>query len=588
MRMQVVRGCVAGAVLISLTTSCKTPQSQSQALADDGVADGANAEAGASEGSDKGPPSYKWPDGHVSDWNEFCVGSLTDASVLPSPKYDNGKVAQAAKNLTKVNPHSFALYSTINAKYKGNSQAGIPQGTTPAAHEFLSYLCGEFRDRPSMVEAKIDWILRFNYMKKGQQPPIDTKKPLWMQVAASSYRPYLQISSQYFQQRQQRSAQKKHSFGQFTNVDYEIPATTVCENKFMIAEYVAKGKNYDGIDPFEQAYNAWKTDNCSEEDLDWYNDFRGDGNFKPNTPESNGMIWQAQSVTLQCASTTKVRAAPPFNQPNQVIKLTDQDCANYFLRPFTTRWAGARAGLGAWILHDDSEFSSMDDSRAQVDMIPDFKASIFTQPHNYVVEGNPGKLRPDWQSRWAAADLGLSDNWNEERVYRQLKNSVDRHTDWYASGYDDGMNQGKKISEAYSPFVASSYEISASDAFTAPCYTIPCNGEVPARNWKHWMFVFKVKRDRWYTTTSVKEGKKLDFDHHWFDETSFGTTGLAKGEHAFDRLGTALEDELDTVIYMHNICKNGQIEGEGTGGKACDGGALGPDPSDEGTPAAAN
>ena len=46
----------------------------------------------------------------------------------------------------------------------------------------------------------------------------------------------------------------------------------------------------------------------------------------------------------------------------------------------------------------------------------------------------------------------------------------------------------------------------------------------------------------------------------WFDETTFGTTGLAKSERAWDRLGTALEDEFDSILYLHNICSDGRLE----------------------------
>ena len=59
-----------------------------------------------------------------------------------------------------------------------------------------------------------------------------------------------------------------------------------------------------------------------------------------------------------------------------------------------------------------------------------------------------------------------------EFVYKLIRNAVDRHTDWYNSGYDDEMNQQmnqrRARDQAYSPFVASSYEMSASDDFVAP------------------------------------------------------------------------------------------------------------------------
>src|SRR5690606_36447071 len=129
------------------------------------------------------------------------------------------------------------------------------------------------------------------------------------------------------------------------------------------------------------------------------------------------------------------------------------------------------------------------------------------------------------------------------------------------------MKQRRERDQAYSPFVASSYEMKESDSFTAPCYTIPCPQENPARHWKHYMFIFKVHKDNWFSTDKLAEGKRFDFDTTWFDETSFGTTGLAKQEKAFDRLGTALEHELDSILYLHNICSSHQLQGPG---QSCD------------------
>ena len=45
-----------------------------------------------------------------------------------------------------------------------------------------------------------------------------------------------------------------------------------------------------------------------------------------------------------------------------------------------------------------------------------------------------------------------------------------------------------------------------------------------------------------------------------FDETSIGTNGLANSERALDRLGTALEGEMDSIIYLHNIRTNGSVD----------------------------
>ena len=107
------------------------------------------------------------------------------------------------------------------------------------------------------------------------------------------------------------------------------------------------------------------------------------------------------------------------------------------------------------------------------------------------------------------------------------------------------------MTDSYSPFVASSYELSKSDAFIACGYTVPCQTGSDTR--KQWMFVFKIRKDHWYRTQDAHDGRPVDFAHNWFDETSFGKTGLADGENAFDHLGTALEDEYEDIMYVHNM-----------------------------------
>ena len=80
------------------------------------------------------------------------------------------------------------------------------------------------------------------------------------------------------------------------------------------------------------------------------------------------------------------------------------------------------------------------------------------------------------------------------------------------------------------------------------------------------MYIMKVHKSQRYSTANIKEGGSVDFDANWLDETSLGTTDLAKREKAWDRLGTALENEMDSIIYLHHICSDGSLE---TGGHKC-------------------
>jgi hypothetical protein len=506
-------------------------------------------------------------------WLRYCKGDYKDPGVIPGPNYDEPEVAKAAGILSQMEDHSFALYYYIRRNYT-KSEFKKPDENTKMSHDFLTYLCGEFRDRPTMVQAKVRWVNNTNYLPIKEQPQVDPTKHVWSQMTANSYKPYLAFSSQLFSAKKQETNKRdKLTFGKFTGVDRAIPAQTVCETNYIFAEWIDEGKAFTNMEEFTTGLKEFDEKFCTQDDRDHYYDFRGDGNFKPNSPESNGMIWHAISIALQCESTTKASVEPKYSGKQKLI-LKDEDCRDYFTNPFRTRWNGARAGLAAWILHDNSHDSVFSNSNANVTIKPNWGTPVDEAPHTFLTDAGPGKLRDDWKSFWQSGSMQifeLAENKEaesiQERVYERLKNAVDRHTDWYNSAYDDGMNQRRERDQAYSPFVASSYEMSESDSFTAPCYTIPCKGDVPARHWKHFMFVFKIHKDKWYTTDKLDSGAKFDFDKMWIDETSFGTTGLAKAEKAFDRLGTALEPELDSILYLHNICSNGQLE---SADKPCD------------------
>jgi hypothetical protein len=186
-----------------------------------------------------GPPGQPSPEENQQVWQLYCVSDLTNPSVIPGPKYDNPEVIKAAQNLSLIDPHSFALYSAIRYHYK-NTPIAKPEAYTKSAHEFLTYLCGEFRDRATMVQAKIRWLHNFVYLPKSTQPQINPrKKNVWLQVTAESYRPYLDFSRTYFAARKAHTeAQGKLTFGQFAHIDRPIPAQTICETKFIFAEYI--------------------------------------------------------------------------------------------------------------------------------------------------------------------------------------------------------------------------------------------------------------------------------------------------------------------------------------------------------------
>lgn len=550
-----------GALLLLTLAACKTPGdiNSGSSLRDD------ESESALANPPYAGPPVPGELETNV--WGQYCVGEQSDPGSIPGPNYATADVQNAAKVLSSMAENSFFLYSQINFHYK-NTQITRPANVTKTAHEFLVYLCGEFRDRPSMIEAKIRWVNRTNYLPTKLQPQIDPSKEIWSQIVASSYGPYLKLSNAYYNAKQ-AAITTKHTFGTIAGVDKAVSGLTVCETKFMFGEYVDENKPWDNLAAFTQKYEAFKGEKCTQADLDYYYDFRGDSNMKPNSPESNGMIWHSISVALQCSSTTKARTTPKTFPGGivQKIVLTDADCADYFKNPFMSRWNAARAGLGAWMLHSNATLNTFSDTQDTVTVVPAWGTSTARRPHSFKTFSGDGAFVPGWQGQWANANIGMESLLTQEnpsvdikeQIYVRLRDAVDRHTDWYASGYDDMMNQKRERTQAYSPFVASSYEMSKSDMFTAPGFTVQ-SSDPNAQAYKHYMYIFKIHKDKWYTTTSLAEGKPLDFDSMWFDETSFGTTQLAKDERAWDRLATPLESELDSILYLHNICSDGRVQ----------------------------
>lgn len=498
-------------------------------------------------------------------WAQYCVG---DAAVTqrPIPNYDNSLVMSAATALSKVSGHSFAIYGGISKHHKTTRPAELESVVSEKAHEFLGYLCGEFRDRAKLIETKLTWVAEMNYLTDDGATDFDPSKAPFKQMRQSEYGPYLVIAKEIFTAKQaDLVAQGKQTFTLGTRtIDTPVPPSTVCETKYIFSEYLRKGKTFDDLATFQAGYETYKSQ-CQSGDEDYYYDFRGDSNIKPNSPESNGMIWIAQTITNQCLANTEA----PYAGVNAQSTISPEVCRTYFSYPFNSRFNGARAGLAAWVLIDPTAEGL--DSQSSMTIVPravSDETYLFGDKGPYKALNEAGEaiaLLTGWEAGYNKkgkdADIGLATvlGGDKEKIETVLQLAVDRHTDWYQSKYDDQMAyKAKRVDQAYSPFVASSYEMCASDAFVTPGYTAT-SSDPTAEQYKHWMFVFKVHKDNWYTPARLASEPtvKIDFDRMWFDETSFGDSDLANSEHAWDRLGSPLEGEYDTILYLHNIPAGG-------------------------------
>ncbi len=507
-------------------------------------------------------------------FSNYCVGQF-DSTDIPKPNYNSPDVLAAVQHMSTVSPSSYYFYPPILRVYGlGTKEAWVqppadaPKGITTGSHAFLVQLCAEFRDRPTMIQEKINWLKKLYKPVFAEQGPIDPTRNIWSQMTANSYMPFAQFTGTIWLAKQaEMSRQQKLSIhiGSYT-VDAPVEPLSVCETKHILVSYIAN-PNYVGEEGnqrlyqvlmnltdqkafqiYQKGYKQFAYQNCTKEDLDYVYDYRGDKNFKHNSPESNGMIWTATSVAAHCETPAKAREGDKF--------ITDADCQNYFKNPFSSRWVTARAGLATWLFRDQKYDAAFRDPQAKVVMRQNLNAR--SRPFSFsipnVTTTPVDEFIPSWQENmkpfYQRADLGFNvvvgaignQPYNAEMAYERLRDAVNRHTNWYQSAFDDGM--GWTMDQVYSPFVASSHVMQASTSFAYGSDGRPA-----------WMFIFKVRKSNVRDSQTVLNKVPVDFDRNWFDETSLGTEAgvYAKNERALDRLGTALEGEFDSILYLHNV-----------------------------------
>lgn len=487
---------------------------------------------------------------------QYCLGD-NKAEIIPIPNYSNELVINAAKKLSRVKETNLVNYTEIIKIYRSGAGTA-PVGISNQAHIYLVQLCGEYRDRSTMIEAKLKWINNIVMLKDIDQPlQIDKEKNIWSQLSGREYNSYLKLSSEVFTQRELKT--KEISFGNNQDSLEAVEAFTVCETQYMIEKYIAPKLQFESLETYESGLQEYaKT--CRKQDLEYYYDFRGDSNFKMYSPESNAMIWHARSIARWCETPVKAKAG------SHVV--TDKLCEQYFSQPFLHRYNAARAALAGWLLYDAADEQSIANPQNTINVLSNLLISDVAPFKLH----SPTSSFKNSKGFLNSADLGFNQELklgtnrttesDLENVYLRLRNAVNRHTNWYASGYNDGTNDPKgKMSQAYSPFVASSYEMSKSNGFAQCGTTVSCKGD----GRKAWMFVFKVHKRNWYRPERLKNKEAINFDKYWFDERGFGTDRLARAERAWDRLGTPMEYELDTIMYLHNLdSTSGKVVGADT------------------------
>src|SRR5690606_19017259 len=114
----------------------------------------------------------------------------------------------------------------------------------------------------------------------------------WSQVAAVSYRPFLRISDEIWKAKKaslRKNDTHRIRLSPSYTVDAPVPAMSVCETKYVMAEYVAQGIRFGkagGLGPYLEGLEKFEERFCTRSDKDHYYNYRGDSNFKPYSPAS--------------------------------------------------------------------------------------------------------------------------------------------------------------------------------------------------------------------------------------------------------------------------------------------------------------
>ena len=132
----------------------------------------------------------------------------------------------------------------------------------------------------------------------------------------------------------------------------------------------------------------------------------------------------------------------------------------------------------------------------------------------------------------------------------RFNQALDRHTNWGPTGYymlnaSDPDDHSPRFFGAYSPIVAASYDVSASDFFIRRDYDTTPSFE---RGRAKWLYVMKFPAERYYDSHAMEEGRPMDFDQSYFSEPSLSNDFY--DERALDHWGYIPAEEHHAQVYL--------------------------------------
>jgi hypothetical protein len=439
------------------------------------------------------------------------------------------------------------------------------------ARNFIRVICGEHRDYPDMIADKLDAIGGATVAAgPGELVSVDTSKNLFSQLTYPAYVKLVSVMGAMHTSRSQSGSYDgyHYGYGQYGHgsrrVDHSVPPFTHCEMKFVFENYLVAGAPAVVPSQYEAAYASYRANVCTNEDLAYMYNFRGHVNLQPLWLESNAFVHNSRRARGAELST---------------------GARDSYMRPFATRYDAARKAWATYLFHNDSDHTAMiaasewgggpimyiTDQDNDGDGLSDYRLfsqqgcgdqgvglSVPSQNCNMVswstawnTPNTTGHTSKWDSSRWGDADMGFMNAFPtfNERMDR-FTQALDRHTNWGPTGYYmlDASTPGDsspRFLGAYSPIVAASYDVSASDFFVRRNYPSTDAFEQGRAKWLH---VMRFPTASYYDESDLVAGRAMDFDSQYYNETSLSNDYY--DERALDHWGYIEGAEMYAQVYL--------------------------------------
>ncbi|MCA9622102.1 MAG: hypothetical protein KC731_23925, partial [Myxococcales bacterium] len=440
------------------------------------------------------------------------------------------------------------------------------------ARNFMRVLCGEHRDYPDLLAQKLEAIAQHTTAAgPGELQTVDHQANLFDQLTYPAYVKLVNVMGTMHSARSQAGSLDGYHYGFQTyghgsrRVDHSVPPFTHCEMRFVFEHYLKAGSPSSVVpSQYEAAYASYKQNVCTSDDLAYMYNFRGHVNLQPLWLESNAFVHNSRRARGAEIST---------------------GARDSYLRPFASRYTRSKQLLATYLFYRDADHGQMiqasewgggpilyvTDQDQDGDGLSDYR--LFTQLG--CGDQGVGLSVPsqncnmvDWSTAWSTpSTLGHTAGWDpasfatpdlgfmatfgtfQQRMAR-FNQALDRHTNWGPTSYYmlDASTPGDtspRFQGAYSPFVAASYDVSASDFFVRRDYPSTDAFEVGRAKWLH---VMRFPTASYYDEVDMQNGRPMDFDAMYFNETSLSNDFY--DERALDHWGYIEGAEIYAQVYL--------------------------------------